>query len=99
MGCLIASILVTGGSIITAHMLFGYFLRLPDILRVCAASAMMALVLDLLPRATNRWELIGTIMIGALALVGAMAASYPRLCIKTLGRQMTSIRGALEKRG
>lgn len=93
LGCLIANFIVTTISFVVVRRMFGYYLRLIDIFRVVVATACMVSVLDLLPNAVNRFELISHVAIGALAFGVAIAAGFPRACVSII-RRVTAPRAA-----
>lgn len=76
-GCLVAAVIAEIFSFAIAHRLFGYYLRLMDIARIAAATAVMALVLELLPSPHSLTGLLAQVAVGAGCYGGALALMFP----------------------
>ena len=76
-GCLVAAIIAEIFSFVVANRLFGYYLRLADIVRIATATAAMALVLELLPSSQTLGGVLPEVTAGALTYGAALALMFP----------------------
>ncbi len=89
-GCVVAAVISTALSFITANRLFGYHVRIADLARIALATGAMVGLLVLFPGATSLGSLLLQIAAGALAYGAVLAVLYPQPAQFILGKLSAS---------